>query len=152
MIHLSHLRLFLVSFLNNIAVQMGTYFCIIPGVYLLTRLCFVESIVVAERVSGTRAMRRSFEITEGRFWPTFRLGLVLLLLVLVPVALVILPTVFIPALDHWLIDAASQLAGDVIGAFGTVALFCGYAAYSDKPRNASPTNEGNDQSAPVPSA
>jgi hypothetical protein len=81
-------------------------------------------------------MKRSFELTKNRFWPTFRLGLVLLLLLIVPGALVILPTAFIPALDHWLIDAAAQLAGDVIAAFGTVALLCGYNAYSNESGNA----------------
>jgi membrane-anchored glycerophosphoryl diester phosphodiesterase (GDPDase) len=123
-------------FLSSIALLFAFLLLIIPGVYLLTRLCFVESIVVAEGISGSRAMRRSFEITKDRFWPTFRLGLVLLLLGVVSGAAVILPTVFIPALDYWLIDAASQLACDVIGAFITVALLCGYKAYSNEPGNA----------------
>jgi hypothetical protein len=129
-------RMWWPRFLSSIALLFAFLLLIIPGVYLLTRLCFVESIVVAEGISGSRAMRRSFEITKDRFWPTFRLGLVLLLLGVVSGAAVILPKVFIPALDYWLIDAASQLACEVIGAFITVALLCGYKAYSNEPGNA----------------
>jgi hypothetical protein len=129
-------RMWWTRLLSSLALVLGFLLLIIPGVYLLTRLCFVESLVVAEHISGSRAMRRSFELTKDRFWPTFRLGLVLLLLVIVPAAAVVLPTVFIPALDHWLIDAASQLATDVVGAFTTVALLCGYQAYSNEPGHA----------------
>ncbi len=129
-------RMWWTRFLSGIALLFAFLLLIIPGVYLLTRLCFIESIVVAERISGSEAMRRSFEITKDRFWPTFRLGLVLLLFLVLPCAVVILPTAFIPALDHWLIDAASQLICDVIGAFTTVALFCGYHAYSNEQGNA----------------
>lgn len=126
-------RMWWTRFLSGIAVLVAFLLLIIPGFYLLTRLCFVESIAVVERISGARAMRRSFEITKNRFWKTFRLGVVLLFVLLVPGAVVILPTIFIPALDYWLIDAASLLAGDVISAFGTVALLCGYEAYSNEP-------------------
>jgi len=129
-------RMWWTRFLSSIVLLFAFLLLIVPGLYLLTRLCFVESIVVAERIPGSRAMRRSFEITKHRFWRTFRLGLLLLLLLIVPGAVVILPTVFIPALDHWLIDAASQLTFDVIGAFTTVALLCGYQAYSNEPENA----------------
>jgi hypothetical protein len=129
-------RMWWTRFLSGIALLFAFLLLIIPGVYLLTRLCFVESIVVAERISGSRAMRRSLEITKDRFWPTFRLGLVILLLLIVPAGAVILPTILIPALDHWLVDAASQLACDVIGAFTTVALLCGYQNYSNEPGTA----------------
>lgn len=129
-------RMWWTRFLTSIALIFAFLLLIIPGVYLLTRLCFVESIVIAECISGSQAMRRSFEVTKDRFWPTFRFGLVLLMLFIVPSAVVILPTVFIPAFDHWLIDAASQLACDVIGAFSTVALLCGYQAYANEPGTA----------------
>lgn len=129
-------RMWWTRFLSSIALLLAFLLLIIPGVYLLTRLCFVESIVVAERISGSSAMRRSFAITKGRFWPTFRLGLVLFILLIVPGAAVILPTVFIPVFDHWVIDAASQLLCDIIGAFTTVALLCGYQAYSEESGNA----------------
>jgi hypothetical protein len=124
-------------FLSTLAIVLGFLLLILPGIYLLTRLCFVQSVAVVERVSGGEAIRRSFELTHDRFWQTFRLGVILFLLLIVPGAVVILPTVFIPALDHWLIDAASQLAGDIIGSFSSVALYCGYEAYSDEPSSAS---------------
>ena len=129
-------RMWWTRFLSSIALVFGLLLLIIPGVYLLTRLCFVESIVVAEHISGTTAIKRSFEITKNRFWATFRFGLVILLFMVVPCGVVILPTVFIPALDHWLVDAAAQLVGDVIIAFATVALLCGYQTFSNEPGSA----------------
>jgi len=128
-------RMWWTRFLSTIALVIAFLLLIIPGIYLLTRLCFVESIVMAEHISGTAAVKRSLEITKDRFWATFRLGLVILLLMIVPCAIVILPTVFIPVLDHWLIDAASQLVCDVIAAFATVSLLCGYQLFSTVPEN-----------------
>jgi membrane-anchored glycerophosphoryl diester phosphodiesterase (GDPDase) len=122
-------------FLCSIVLLFAFLLLIIPGVYLLTRLCFVKSIVVAEHVSGSAAIKRSFEVTKNRFWATFRFGLVTVLLMVVPCAVVILPTVFIPALDHWLIEAASQILCDVIVAFQTVSLLCGYQSFSTQTRS-----------------
>lgn len=123
-------RMWWTRFLSGILLVFAFLLLIIPAVYLLTRLCFVESIVVVERISGSRAMRRSFELTKDRFWQTFRFGLTVGLLTIIPVAVIAVPTVFIPALDHWLIDAAAQLVCDVIAAFATVAFLCGYEAFS----------------------
>lgn len=61
---------------------------------------------------------------------------ILLLIVVVPAVLVALPTAFIPALDHWVIDAVFLLVGDLMAAFSTVALLCGYVAYSSEPGTA----------------
>lgn len=116
--------------LSGLCVVLGLLLLVVPGVYLLTRLCFVESIAVVEGVSGSNAMRRSFAITNGRFWPVFRLGLALFGLVVFPSLVLILPSALVPALDHWLVDAASQLGCDVIAAYGTVGLFCGYRSFA----------------------
>jgi hypothetical protein len=124
-------RMWWTRFLSGLTILIGLLLLVIPGVYVATRLSFVESIVVAEHISGTDAMRRSFDITKGRFWQAFWLAIVVGLLVIGPVAVVILPTMFVPGLDYWLIDAAAQLACDVICAFGTVAFLCGYEAFSE---------------------
>jgi hypothetical protein len=125
-------RMWWTRFLSGLAIIVALLLLIIPGVYLLTRLCFVESVVVAERISGTRAMARSFELTNDRFWQTFRFGLAVGILTAIPLILIALPTLLVPAFDHWLIDAFVQLTCDVIGAFATVAFLCGYQAYAER--------------------
>lgn len=50
---------------------MGLLLLVIPGLYLGTRFAFAENIVVAEGVSGTTALQRSFDLTRDRFWPVF---------------------------------------------------------------------------------
>lgn len=122
-------RMWWTRLLCGLAIALAAVALIIPGIYLLTRLCFAETVVVAERISGRRAMARSFELTKGRFWPTFRFGLVLVLVIVLPVFLFFLPVAFIEALDHWLVYVAINLTGDVVAAFATVALLCGYEAY-----------------------
>lgn len=121
--------------LSGVVILFCFLLLIIPGVYVATRLCFVETIVVAERDYGIRAMSRSFEITKNRFWRTFGFCFLLIVIVVRSSGLAVLPTVLIPAFDHWMIDAASQLVCDVIMAFGTVALFCAYEAFTNENRS-----------------
>src|SRR5439155_4315972 len=71
-------RMWWTRFLSALALIVGLLLLVIPGIYLLVRLALVEPIVVCERVSGSTAMRRSFDLTRGRFWQVFRLGLALL--------------------------------------------------------------------------
>src|ERR1051325_1433046 len=107
-------RMWWTRLLTALVLLAGFIVLIIPGVYLSVRLALVEPIAGCERISGVTAMRRSFELTRGRFWLIFRLGLVLLGLFILIIAVVVLPTVLIPALDHWLVDATTQLIGDVL--------------------------------------
>lgn len=123
-------RMFWTRLLAGLAIIFGLLLLIVPGVFLLVRFCFAESVAVVEHTSGTDALARSFEITKGRFWQTLGFCLVVALLIVVPVIVVILPGMFIPALDHWLIDAATSLAADVLASFATVTFLCGYEVYT----------------------
>ena len=76
-------------------------------------------------------MRRSFELTQGRFWLMVRLGLALLALFLLPIALII-AMAFVPVLDHWLIDAATQIVGDVLTAFATITVAVAYSQFKNE--------------------
>jgi len=124
-------RMWWTRFLTGLALVVGLLLFIIPGVYLLVRLSLVEPVAVQERVSGTTAMRRSYALTEGHFWLVFRLGIVLLGVFIVPL-LLIMVTQLIPALDHWLIDAATQLVCDVVVSFGTIALVIVYSHFNNE--------------------
>jgi hypothetical protein len=123
-------RMWWTRFLTGLALILGLLLLVIPGIYLLVRLALVEPVVVCERVSGSSAMRRSFELTKGRFWQVFLLGLVFGAVMVAPLACVILPAILIPALDHWLVDATTSLFAELVGAFGTLCFLCAYVAFS----------------------
>ncbi len=120
-------RMFWTRFLAALALVLGLVLLIIPGIYLLVRLALVEPVAVCERISGSTAMRRSFELTKGRFWQVFLLWLAFGAVMIAALACVILPAIFIPALDHWLVDATTSLLTDLVAAFGTLCWFCAYA-------------------------
>lgn len=46
-------------------------FCIIPGFYFYVRLYFTGFIITEKSANPFSAMKKSWEITEGIFWPTF---------------------------------------------------------------------------------
>ncbi|MBK8475311.1 MAG: glycerophosphoryl diester phosphodiesterase membrane domain-containing protein [Opitutaceae bacterium] len=124
-------RMWWTRFLTGLAIIFGLLLLIIPGVYLFVRLALVEPVAVCERVSGPDALRRSFELTEGRFWQVFCLGLVLGGVMIAAVVCVVLPSILIPAADHWLIDAATSLLADLVGAYGTLCVLCAYLSFSE---------------------
>jgi hypothetical protein len=123
-------RMWWTRFLRGLVLVLGFLLMIIPGIYLLVRLALVEPIAVCERVSGSTAMRRSFELTRGHFWQVFFLGLVFWGLIIAAMACVVLPIILIPALDHWLVDAATALLADVIAAFATLCLLSAYVSFA----------------------
>ncbi len=121
-------RMWWTRFLTNFVLILSFILLLVPFIYLYPRLSLVESVVVNEQISGVAAMKRSYELTRGRYWLFFRLTLVLSLLLGVPsIILVILPE-FISMIDHWLVDAALYVACDVIAAYGVIALYCSYEA------------------------
>jgi hypothetical protein len=126
-------RLLWTHFVAGFVVLLSFLLLIIPGFYVLTQLCFLDAVVVAERHSGMRAVYRTFALTDGRFWMTFRFAAVALFLKFLPMAAIIFPmsvlAAFLPAFDHWLIRAGTQLVSDILAAFSTVVVVCGYRAY-----------------------
>jgi uncharacterized membrane protein len=51
------------------AVVAGLILFIIPGLFLAVRLMFFGYLVVDKELSATEAIKQSFEMTEGYFWP-----------------------------------------------------------------------------------
>ena len=132
-------RMFWTRCLIGLAVIGGFLLLVIPGIYLCVRLAFIEPVVICEKVYGTTAIRRSFELTKGQFWFIFRLGLVLITLLLLMIGLfVFLPAILIPALDNWLVDAATQLAADVLSAFCTLCLVTAYVSFLNEKKLSEP--------------
>jgi len=74
-------RLFLVGAGVGIACVFGFVALVWPAVWLGTKWSMAEAAVIAEGLPAEVAMRRSWELTTGRFWRTLLFGLVLLLAV-----------------------------------------------------------------------
>lgn len=68
---------FLASLVSGFMVGIGFILLIVPGLYLLGRLCAVTPVVVAEgQRNPIAAVSRSFELTQGNGWALF--GLIIL--------------------------------------------------------------------------
>ena len=65
------------------ALIIGLALCIAPGIWLWTSWLVATPVLLVEGARGTNAMRRSFQLVRPRWWPTFGLGVVAVLLTLV---------------------------------------------------------------------
>lgn len=82
------------GFLKGILVVIGLFLLIVPGLYLLVKLAFVEYLIVDRKMGAIEAMKESWRITDGREWTLFGLmgmsiligfaGLLLCLIGIVP--------------------------------------------------------------------
>ena len=46
-------------------------FCVVPGVYLYVKLFFVSLVMIERRAGVQEAIRMSWRMTDGHFWPVF---------------------------------------------------------------------------------
>jgi hypothetical protein len=115
-------------FLAGILIVVGFVCLIIPGIYLFVRLILVEPIAVCDRRSGAAAIRRSFELTQGRFWKVFGISVLAQGILLAGCACLWLPSFFASGETFWLFDMVSSLACDLLVAFYTICVVCVYFA------------------------
>src|SRR3989344_1916391 len=63
-------KVFATSALEILAILGGLILLIIPGLIFSIWFTFTISVVVAENLSGTAALKRSKQLVKGRFWKT----------------------------------------------------------------------------------
>jgi len=90
------LGMFWVAVLVGVTIVIGFVFIIIPGIYFAIGLALAVTIVIAEGLGGTKAMRRSFDLVQSRWWAT--LGRVLLGALVAAVPTVVLTLLAVPAI------------------------------------------------------
>jgi membrane-anchored glycerophosphoryl diester phosphodiesterase (GDPDase) len=61
----------LVTILTGLAVLGGVLLLIVPAFLFYVRFAFASAVVVIEDEHGRGAMRRSWRLARGRFWPLF---------------------------------------------------------------------------------
>jgi hypothetical protein len=105
------LSVLLVLVLYSVAVTVGTFAFILPGVWLFVRLYVATAAVAIEGRRGSHALVRSWRLTRGRFWRVAG-ALVLMVLVVLAVLLTVGAVVGVLAL------AAGEVAWIVDGVLG----------------------------------
>lgn len=98
-------KLWVTRFLVSLCVILSLIALIIPGIYVLVRLAVAPTVVVTEDNWATDAIRRSFELTKGRFWAVFGYGCLIFGSLVVLASILAIPIVFVPSLDNWFASA-----------------------------------------------
>ncbi len=101
----SYGRMITTRFCWNLMVILGLLLLVVPGIWFIVRTLYIDAIAVAEKVHGPTAIRRSFELTRGRFGESFvvaLLALAILLLTLMAFVIVYLPIVIMYEGESWL--------------------------------------------------
>jgi len=63
--------LLLLTLLYVLGVLLGTAFFLAPGIWLYVAWAFAMPALLVEGLRGRKALRRSFELVQGRWWRTF---------------------------------------------------------------------------------
>lgn len=109
--------------ITGLAIFVGFLLLIVPGIYLTIRLCLAETVVVVENISATSAMRRSMELTKGRFWFVIGIYMVILICLVLLTVLMFVPFFLLPVIDTWFNEALSRLLIDVVAAYFILCFF-----------------------------
>ncbi|CAI3789894.1 hypothetical protein AHFPHNDE_03603 [Pseudomonas sp. MM227] len=84
-------RFALMAALSTLLIMFGMWLFVLPGLYLMIKLSFSEYLLVLRNITPLQAMRESFDMTKGKFWPI----LFTLLAIMIPL---------------WLLDGLSAMA------------------------------------------
>jgi hypothetical protein len=110
------------SILFSVLVFLGFVALILPGIYLLVIWSVAVPALMFEHVGGFKALGRSFDLVRGRWWPTFALHLVWIVMLAVLFAVVgvifraIQSGLHVDSVGVWLVlNWLSGLVADLIG-------------------------------------
>ena len=84
-------RFALMAAISTLLIMFGMWLFVLPGLYLMIKLSFSEYLLVLRNITPLQAMRESFDMTKGKFWPI----LFTLLAIMIPL---------------WLLDGLSAMA------------------------------------------
>jgi hypothetical protein len=116
------------SILMSLGLTLGFVLCLVPGIWLAVGWSLAFVALVAEDLSGTGALRRSFQLVRGRWWATF--GVLLIAFVLnavvdqiISIPLVIVSFVSEDSVTGLALGALSNIISDVITTPFVAAVF-----------------------------
>jgi hypothetical protein len=119
------------SILAGIAITIGLFLVIVPGLFLITIWAVLVPVIVIERSGVFAAFRRSQELVRGRGWHVFAtLVLVFLIMIVVDIALGLV----FAALPHYLRGGLSSIiSGTLISPFLALVVTLVYYRLSGTP-------------------
>ena len=109
-------QLLLITVLYTLGCLVATVFFIAPGVWLYVAWAFALPVLLVEGIRGPKALGRSFALVKGRWWRTFGvllLGVVLALVVSTVIQGVFFLGMFADADNDLLVLVVSGVAGTV---------------------------------------
>jgi hypothetical protein len=98
-----------------LAGTVGLILLVIPGIYVLVRLAVVVPALLMEDRGAAGAVKRSWELVKGRWWPTFAVVVITLLLVGI-ISAILQGLVVAPILA----GADSELVGALLTGLGQI--------------------------------
>jgi hypothetical protein len=107
-----------VAIVGGILVALATVALIVPGVWLFVSYAVAVPALLLERVGPINALRRSFRLVRGRWWPTAGTLLVGYLLIGILGALVTAVIMVVPSLvaeGNTLVGALGAVVGGTVG-------------------------------------
>lgn len=79
-----HFAMYLAVYLvYEVALTIGLFMCIIPGIFIGVRWMFAPIIMATENVKFSEAFGMSWQMTKGHFWDLILLGIVACLVIVV---------------------------------------------------------------------
>ncbi len=109
------------GFVVGILIMLGSFLLILPGILVAVATCVAVPAAVVERVGVFSAISRSFEITEGRRWPLFAAGFVVVVVVWILGAVV--QTAGMAAAGTLLPASLAGIGTLVVGLLGNAAFY-----------------------------
>ena len=98
--------MWVMTLLSGLATLLGLLLLLLPGLMLMVRFHFAACFIVEEKCSSTAALRRSYDLSKGRFWQMSALVLLAVALLRVPAFGLGVLWAFIPEeWDLWQMDA-----------------------------------------------
>jgi len=110
--------LFGVAIVGGILVALATVALVVPGVWLFVSYSVAVPAMLLERIGAINALRRSFRLVRGRWWPTAGVLLIGYLLIGILGALVTGVIMVIPSLvaeGNTLVGALGAVVGGTVG-------------------------------------
>jgi hypothetical protein len=110
--------LFGVALAGGVLVALATVALIVPGIWLFVMYSVAVPALLLERIGPLKALRRSFRLVRGRWWPTAGALLVGYLLISILGALVTAVIMVVPAVvaeNNTLAGAVGAVVGGTVG-------------------------------------
>ena len=110
-------QMFATRLLVGIGLFFGFLLLILPGVYLMVRWTFCELLVITEGAAAMDAVRRSMELTKGKFWRILGYLVVGSLPVVFVILAIGIVDTEVDALDNWPATAVGDSLMDLASIF-----------------------------------